>query len=176
MPEEVQANPAIQIDPKKEAVEATVTKEDTAAAPAAVAPNVDGEIILNDDSWEMVLNTVKQKHNTLYSVAKMAQPHFEPGHITLEFSYSFHQKRLNDTRNKEILSGIIGNVTGSQVQVSCIVGEGKGLVRPSAAPLLPAANGEVVHHVANKPVSDKPQSESVETISNIFGGAELLES
>jgi DNA polymerase-3 subunit gamma/tau len=175
MSEEVQANPAIQIDPKKEAVTETPAPAEPPVDTPTV-PNVDGEIILNEESWDMVLNTVKQKYNTLYSVAKMAQPHFEPGRITLEFSYAFHQKRLNDTRNKEILSEVIASVTGSQVQISCIVGEGKGPTPPSAAPPLPSVDGEVVHNVANKPVSEKPQSESVAAISNIFGGAELLES
>lgn len=168
MSEEVQANPAIQIDPKKETV--------TGLTEERAAPNVDGDLVLNAESWEMVLNTIKQKYNTLYSVAKMAQPYFEPGRITLEFSYAFHQKRLNDTRNKEILSKVVGSVTGSQVQISCVIGKGKDLASPSAAPPLPSVSGEVVHTVANEPPSEKPQSESVEAISNIFGGAELLES
>jgi DNA polymerase-3 subunit gamma/tau len=175
MSEEVQANPAIQIDPKKEPVKAPPVIEKVVkkiSAPVAV----DEDIVLTEESWEMVLNTVKQKYNTLYSVAKMARPHFEPGRVTLEFTYAFHQKRLNDNRNKQILTEVIGTVTGSHILISCIVGEGRTAGAPSQTPPLPATADEIVHSVTSVPASENPQSESVKAISNIFGGAELLES
>jgi DNA polymerase III subunit gamma/tau len=181
MSEDVQANPAIQIDPKEETIESPQQMPNPATEPeapeqeAAVPTNVDDGIVLNGESWEMVLNTIKHKYNTLYSLAKMARTSFDPGCVTLELPYAFHQKRLNDNHNKQILSEVIAQVTGSAVRINCIVGEGSSATADSAAPLPPAA-GEVVHSVANKSTSDQPQPESVKTISNIFGGAELLES
>jgi len=177
MSEDATATPAIQIDPKKETIPEPAAPEIAPADDKASAPpNVDGELVLTDEAWDMVLNTVKRKYNTLYSVAKMAQPHFEPGRITLEFSYAFHQKRLNDKRNKQILGEVITSVTGSNVQISCIVGEGRALQPPKEAPPLPPSDDEVVHTFTAVADTKKPQPESVQAISNIFGGAELLES
>jgi DNA polymerase III subunit gamma/tau len=138
------------------------------------AVDVDSDIELNGKAWDLILNALKKKHNTIYSLVNMANAHFKPGIVTLEFGYAFHQKRLNDTRNKEILSEVISGVTGSNIQIKCVVGEGK----PAPKPALPPADGEVVHTVAEEiPVPEqKAPTASIETISNIFGGAEVLES
>jgi DNA polymerase-3 subunit gamma/tau len=190
MPEEVQAMPAIQVTPKKETAKSSAPSEpvqppeetdDSTDTKATAPPNIDDDIVLNEESWEIVLNAMKRKYNTLYSVAKMAEPHFAPGVLTLEFSFAFHQKRLNDVHNKEILSTVIQSVTGSNIQISCIVGKGRALQPAKEAVLLPAADGEAVHSVESRAVSDRPldgaeDKPSIEAISNIFGGAELLES
>jgi hypothetical protein len=107
----------------------------------------------------------------------MAQPRFEPGKVTLEVAFPFHQKRMNEARNKQILSEIIIGVTGSDIQIVCIMGEGKPAPPP---PPLPPADGETVHAVASalptQTVAEKSSVGDVDAISNIFGGAELLES
>ena len=192
MPEEVQAaaKPAIQID-TKEQIKATVAESEAAASktdtPAAVpgdtSSEADSDMVLTDKAWELILNALKQKHNTLYSIAKMAQPHFEPGKVVLELSFAFHQKRLSEVHNKEILSTIVQGVTGSDIQIECIRGEGKLLDLPP--PPLPPVDGETVFNVGDTTPPDpedqpKPKETasvgSMDTISNIFGGAELLES
>ena len=99
-----------------------------------------------------------------------AQAHFEPGKIILEFSYAFHQKRLNENRNKEILSHVIQGVTGSTLQINCILGTGKPRQIPTTP--LPPADGEIVH---NAEPAQQDQSKVVDTVSDIFGSAELLE-
>jgi DNA polymerase-3 subunit gamma/tau len=179
MPEEVQAKPAIQVDPKKKAMPAPKT-EPAIHEPKPQVRTILDETILNDASWDLVLNALKKKYNTLYSVAKMAQPHFEPGRITLEFSYAFHQKRINDTHNKEKISEVVQSITGSNIQISCAIGEGRALQTPAAAPPLPSVDGEIVHDVTTAtPATEPPaieQPESIKDISNIFGSAELLES
>jgi hypothetical protein len=204
MPEEVQApeKPAIQIDTKKEieqsvaeAQEQPAQKELVGKATAPVKattihqpehnrpntdlPEADADMLLTDKAWEIILGALKQKYSTLYSIVKMAQPHFEPGKVVLELAFAFHQKRLNEARNKQILSEMITGVTGSDVQISTIIGEGRPAPPP---PPLPPADGEMVHNVgdtAPEPAVPAGQSASVgdvEAISNIFGGAELLES
>lgn len=129
--------------------------------------------VLNADTWAQVLATIKQKYSTLYSVAHSAQPHFEPGVITLEFSYAFHQKRLNEKKNKEIIANCVQQVSGEAVQINCTLGASA----PAATvPSLPPADDEQVHTVKAAPSSEAPKNEAVATISNIFGGAEVLES
>lgn len=178
MPEEsVKTKPAIQVDPKttsildkkpKEQPLPITPKEEESKESAPDVSEADSDMILNTDAWELILNAVKQKHNTLYSLINSAQPHFEPGKITLEFSYVFHQKRLNESRNKEILTTIIQGVTGALMQIECILGQGKPQI--TTPPSLPPADGEIVHDA--KP---EPAASAVNTVSDIFGGAELLE-
>jgi DNA polymerase III subunit gamma/tau len=174
---------AEKVEPKAEVVEA---KPEPKAEPKAEKPkptlaelqaqdelaDVDSEFTLDEKSWDIILGALKKGHSTMYSIAKMAQPHFEPGKITLEFSSSFHQKRLSEAKNKQVLAEVISGVTGSSLQIDCIKGEGRKFVPP-----LPPAEGEIVHNVEKTtPAAAEPPKDPIDTISNIFGGAELLES
>lgn len=156
------------------------TAEEQASQVTPTPPIVPGDaadMVLTEKAWEMVLNALKQKHNTLYSLAKMAEPRFTPGKVTLEFAFPFHQKRLSEARNKQILIDMIAGVTGSELQIECVKGKGRAAPPP---PPLPPADGESVHSVATPALQDKPveaaSADDVDAISNIFGGAELLES
>jgi len=152
--------------------------------PAATTPTSDA--VIEDGLWPQILAALKQKHNTIYTLARTAKPSFGPGTITLEFGFAFHQKRMNDVKNKQLVAEIVEGVTGENMQIICIVGEGAA-TPASATPMLPPEGGEVVHSVAMPPVPPVPQAvapappaapsnEVVSTISNIFGGAEVLES
>jgi DNA polymerase-3 subunit gamma/tau len=175
------ANPTTHVKPVRKIAEPKPEVESSSPSSPAkedtpeIAIDVDSEMLLDEKSWELILGALKTKYNTLHSVAKMAEPHFEPGKLVLEFTHKFHQKRLSETRNKESLAEVITGVTGSPIRIDCIVGTGR--IRQAAPAALPPADGEVVHSVA-KPTplqNDKP-NDPVDTISNIFGGAEVLES
>jgi DNA polymerase-3 subunit gamma/tau len=154
MPVDVQPQPTI-AQPAKRPVPKPVIKDSKASKkPDDTAP---ATTLLSGESWELILQAVKQNHSTLYGIAKMAQPSFEPGKLTLWCSRSFYQQRLNDEPNKRTLGDIIAEVTGSQIQVIAVVGQ------------LPVTKEEPVIDPENKPIA------AVDTISNIFGGAELLE-
>jgi DNA polymerase-3 subunit gamma/tau len=174
----VQTNPTTHVKPVRKTPDqkpvAPKVEEPETAKPE-ITIDVDSELLLDDKSWELILGALKTKYNTLHSVAKMAQPHYEPGKITLEFTHKFHQKRISEARNKSLLAEVITGVTGSPIVIECIMGEGRPL-KATPAPL-PPADGEVVHNVdQSTPLpNDKPAS-PVDTISNIFGGAEVLES
>lgn len=122
-----------------------------------------GHTILNEDSWQQVLGALKQNHNTLYGIARMAVPLFTDSKLTLCFSFPFHQKRFNDPKNTKILSTIIHEQTGSTVAIECIVDK-----NATPLPTAPIDNSEP----ASSP--DQP-SAALDTISNIFGGGEILE-
>lgn len=155
---------------------------------------------LAPEIWQQALASIRQQYNTLYGIARMAQPRFEPGAVVLVFAFPFHQKRLNDPKNREILAQTIEAVCGQAVQVRCEVGD----IDPNAAPAddmpppLPLA-GETVHHVGGAPAAtdslepepsqaaDQPPTavanqqpagvaDALTAISNIFGESELLES
>lgn len=153
---------------KNEANSKADTANDTTDATSDTATALD------DVAWAKILMAIKQKHNTLYSLAKAAEPHFKPGEVVLELSFAFHQKQLNNARNKQKLCAIILDVTGQQVQLRCIVGEGKPAPK-DAPPALPPADGEVVRNVEAAPPTPH-QGDPLSAINNIFGGAEVLES
>ncbi len=209
MPEEVQTRPTLEIKPKHETKKtAQPTAQPTSDEERQAAgqhppqtrdseeeiPPADGAL-LSEESWQLILNALKQKHNTLYSIAKTAHVRFDPGVLTLELSFPFYQKRLNDAGNKQALLTVVQEVTGSSVRIACIVNKDKSA--PSPQPPLPPAADEIVHQAApqsqiaqtttpvtaSTPAPQKSDSdnaagdpESIKAISNIFGGAELLES
>lgn len=160
---------------KEQKAESAPVKTAAKADEPEIAIDIDSEMLLDEKSWELILGALKTKYNTLHSVAKMAEPHFEPGKLVLEFTHKFHQKRLSEARNKQTLAEVIAGVTGSPIQIDCIIGTGR--VRQATPAPLPPADGEVVHNVAQPtPLPNDKPSDPVNTISNIFGGAEVLES
>ncbi len=143
---------------------------------------------LTPELWQTVLAQLKLQHTTLHTAARFARTSFEPGQVTLHFNYDFHQKRFKDAHNRQAISQIIQEVTGHDMQVACVVDD-------QAAAMPPPDPGEVVHSVAAAPapmpatpqrtaqaappaapVTAPPADPAVATISNIFGGAEVLES
>jgi DNA polymerase-3 subunit gamma/tau len=146
------------------------------------------DAVIEQDLWPQILAALKQKHNTIHTLARTAKPTFGPGTVTLEFAFAFHQKRLNEAKNKQIIAEIVQGVTGENLQIICIVGE--GVSEPvTAGPMLPPEGDEVIHNVAVPPVPPAPAassapapaangtgSDAVAAISNIFGSAEVLES
>lgn len=114
---------------------------------------------LNPDIWSEVLQALKQQHNTLYSVVRMAEPDFSrAGILKLTFVFAFHQKRLNEDANRQKLAAIIKQLAGVNVKIES---EHNKAANPPAA----------------IDTEDVPSSDTdLTTISNIFGDAELLES
>lgn len=116
--------------------------------------------------WPELLDSLKSKHNTLYGIMRMAEPSLNGDMLTLGFRFSFHQKRMNEPKHRQLIEDTLRQLTGTVMRVECVHDQ-------TASP----------HHEpigANHPLvsDDKPQipTNSIATISNIFGGAELLES
>lgn len=122
---------------------------------ASVAPPINSKPF-DLTTWPDVVNHIKQKYNTLYGVLRMAQPEFADNTLTLHLAFAFHQKRLNDPKNRKIISDAIIQVSGATPQIACVITE------KTTTPQTP-----------NEANTENPE---INTISNIFGGAELLES
>ena len=138
------------------------TKEVIDAKPAKTEKPEPGDSPYDITLWPTVLNTLKKRHNTLYGVVRMAQPNFvDNKNLELSFTFAFHQKRINETKNQQIVSDIIHELTGKNVKVSCIVDKNAKPLREQ-----PIVKSEVI---------DK-KSDDLSAISNIFGGGELIES
>ena len=118
--------------------------------------------IIDLSIWPEVLGALKKKHNTVYSIARMGQPTLtENGKLRLSFAFAFHQKRINDARNRKLLADTIQELTGSSVAIECVYDKDLATNPPANAAPVVAVNASET---------------DLTTISNIFGGGELLES
>lgn len=111
----------------------------------------------HDDLWQQALKNLKQKYNTLYSIARMASPEINEETLVLHFDFSFHKKQFDDEKNRRIFSEILTEVFGKPLEISCIVNK----KHQPAAPV-------------KTPVNDYAQSPP-DNISNIFGGGEVIQ-
>jgi len=139
--------------------------------PAAASQSVALQPIagFTEQVWPEVLAEIKKRYNTLYSILRMAQPSFSQDSLTLSFGFAFHQKRINEAKNKKIITDIIEQLTGQGVAISCILEEKPAAKIPKSGP---ADAGEP----ADSPTDGSPTSaaDPLKSISNIFGGGELL--
>jgi hypothetical protein len=128
--------------------------------------------ILDAASWQLALGAIKKNYNTLYSILSIAPAVFGPGTVTITTGSKFYKKRLEEARNQQIICDTVRKVTGQKVALKCQQGEANAqTARSSLTGTLPPSGGEAVHAVR-----PKPEGNAVATISNIFGGAEVLES
>ena len=111
--------------------------------------------------WEHVLHELKGKHNTLYGMARMAEPEIHGETFELACKYGFHVRRLMDSQHKRIIEDALFTVTEKTLLIECTQAK-----KPTKK-------------TSNEP-TDRPEikkdDEPIETISNIFGSAEVLES
>ncbi len=157
-PMPVQASAPVQIPSTTSRVAKDVEKpastqviEESKPAPIPVA---EGEL-----DWEQVLNVLKKRHNTLYGVVRMATPEFSDQQVVLHFSFPFHQKRLSESKNQEIVATMIHELCGKHMSVKAVV---------SKEQVASLANSET-------PVISNDNID-LTNVSNIFGGAEIVES
>jgi DNA polymerase-3 subunit gamma/tau len=140
--------------------------------------------VLDQSQWDQVLSAVKANHNTLYSILRAAEPQFGTSTVKLIVSNTFNKKILTKSENKEVISKAISAAAGVDIAFECEVGKPRAV-----APSIP--DGEVSHAVSTPSVSEPPQDEQdyytqqadqeaakrpITTVSNIFGGGELLQS
>jgi DNA polymerase-3 subunit gamma/tau len=144
---------------------AEVHIEDNVAEIAIEIPNevIDepSEVVYetNDDSsstWNDVLGVLKSKHNTLYGVLRMAETRVESDKITLIFQFEFHKKQLHQTKNLATLRAIVDEKLGKGYEIESEV-------------IKKQSKNAVIEHKTNS-------DDNLSSVSNIFGGAELLES
>jgi DNA polymerase-3 subunit gamma/tau len=141
-------------EPKKEE-----PVEQTTEAPKS-APVSKDALPLDAASWSQVLTGIKKEYNTIYGVLRMAHPIFIDGGVELQFKFAFHQKRINEVKNRQIIAGYIKQVTGSEAEVKCTYNK----------------DAESGTGVTPAPDTAKPDATAVAAISDIFGGAEVLDS
>ena len=91
----------------------------------------------------------------------MAKPVFKDNNkLDLIFDFAFHQKRVNDSKNKQIITAIIHDLTDQNYQIECHLN--------SSRPPSPDFN-------FNPDKKTKLPNKDLAKISKIFGGGELID-
>lgn len=143
----------------KPAPKATEVEQPTMKPAAKSATAVSVHAQLDEATWKAVLDSIKQTHNTLYSVARMATPQINGDEIILVFKFPFHQKRLSETKNKQIITNLASEAVGKPVTITCIIGSAE----------------QPTQQTENPTPTKGTSKDAISTISNIFGGAEVIE-
>lgn len=140
---------------KKPSENKPTTKIEQATKPPK-APTNTPKIPLDASAWEQVLQVLKKQYSTLYAVVRMARPEISDEGIMLFCKFAFHQKRIEDAKNQKIIADIVKNLTDRDVAIDCQLEVKSASEQQVETPLSTATD------------------DGFSTISNIFGGGELL--
>ena len=105
--------------------------------------------------WQDLLNLIKKSNNTVYGILKNAKPKMFENKLELTFDFVFHQKRINDPKNKEIINLKYKELTGNNIEIECIFKK------------------------IDKKANIEPKSDdlsNIKNITNIFDGAKVIKS
>lgn len=117
-------------------------------------PAATGSGVMDEQAWNNVLGELKKKYNTLFGVLKMAKVSVDGDKINLAFKFPFHKKKIDDQKNKSVIDKIVRSQTGVNYTISTTV----------------------VSESKDSKSDEAKKTNSVSNVSDIFGGAELLES
>jgi DNA polymerase-3 subunit gamma/tau len=165
-PESVKApvvqSPKSKITDKKAEATAQEAKEPKAKPiEEQTQPITDG-----DFDWEACLQVIKKKYNTMYGVLRMATVEVDDDTLTFTFGFGFHQKKIADKKHTQMISDVIQQQCGTSFTIVTAVDSSKKT---------PRADDTLAKPIITKPVAPLEDDSTIGTISNIFGGAEVLE-
>lgn len=106
----------------------------------------------NSNLWAECLKELKKTNNTLYGIARMASVTQDNDTMYLTFRFAFHMKQVNESKNRQIFSSILEQLHGQPVNIVTTV-------------------DSTVENESEPALTDPLQS-----VSNIFGAHEVLES
>ncbi len=133
-----------------------VQPEETPTLDTAPAKIIGGEVA---DWWDDVLEQIKTINNTLYGAMRMATPLVDGDTLHLGFKFKLHASKASEAGTQAKIREAIQKVTGQVFQINAIVDKD----------MVPAPKTEN----KEKPAEPSPHLDSVK---NIFGGGEVLES
>lgn len=149
------------IPPNNSNVSPSTDEKKSVSRPLKSKPTNSNKHPLKLDDWATIVDTVKTEAASIYTALRLAEPRIEDDILTLAFQFPLHQKKMSVAKSKDLLGRIIEETTGSKPKIECIVDRS----------IVPAVvKSEPV------PMNTPSASEPMANISNIFGGAEVLES
>ncbi len=144
-------NPQPAVGPARPSIKDPQIKKPPPTEPKPRAKNPSKHFSL--ELWPEILSTIKGRHSTLYSILRMGEPAFDGKTLTLGFKFAFHQKQIADAKNHKMIVDVIKEHSTQPVSLEALVMQSKPKQTPQPA-----------------------NEDHIATVSNIFGGAEMLES
>ncbi len=152
-------SPKPTIEPTTSKPAAKAAKKPPAEAPSAKEEQLPSNGAFDISQWPLVLAKIKTKFNTLYGILRMAEPKLYDGKLVLHFKFGFHQKQVNEQKNRQIIADTIHEISGDNLEIAC-----------------DKANKDTPSNKVATPQEPPAESVDINAISNIFGGAEVVES
>ena len=122
---------------------------------------------LTPEVWATALAKIKQTHNTIYGILRMAEPKFDnidKKEFVLVFRFPFHQKRMKESKNMQVIANTLSGIGITGINIICDIS--------------PIKKDEIPEILEPLEVPDELPPENnnlVDQVRNIFGGAEVLE-
>lgn len=147
----------------------------TEAAPEAISEetaDVQTEKIVGElaEWWQDVLQHIKSINNTLYGVLRMADARINDDTLHLSFGFGFHKKKVADPTTQAKIHEAIQQVTGKSYIINPIHNKNMTKEQQTSVVTSPAAAP------ASAPTTPASPPQDISSITNIFGGGEVLES
>ena len=122
--------------------------------------------VSEDNLWDQLLGSLRATHNTIYSILRMCKPTIDEAqkNINLEFKFPFHQKRINESKNKQVLLDQLDKLGFTSYQIQAVVKDKK-----------PTASNETTLEPFVSKLELEEDNPVLGQIRNVFGSAEVLE-
>lgn len=144
----------------------TARLEPAAFPELAAETNAAGQAEFTLDNWSDVLREVKKSAASLYTALRLAVPAIENNKLILSFQFGLHQKKVDQLKHKQLIKKVVAELGFKPPNIECIVDKSIGTF------IAPSENAEPVAEQLDSPDT----SETANSISNIFGTVEVLES
>jgi len=144
-----------------------IQKEKASSTEAQVQQGDDAIASIEGDTlWDQILASLRATHNTIYSILRMCKPTIDDSKkiICLEFNFPFHQKRINEAKNKQVLLDQLEKLGFDKYQIKAVVKEKKHA---------PSSETTLEPYVSKLEI--EPDNPVLGQIRNVFGSAEVLE-
>ena len=113
--------------------------------------------------WERIVARAKSEAGSLHSALRLARPEVSGSTLKLFFKFPLHQKKLTQAGNADLLGSLIEEVSGVKLKIESLVDRSIADIKKPEPKKVAAA-------------AEPPTDDSLNSISNIFGTAEVLES
>lgn len=119
------------------------------------------ESSIEDDDWRDILSEVKERNSSLYTVMRLAHTALEGDTCILSFQFPFHQKRADETKNKQLISEIISNQIGFQPKIVTRIDT--------------ELKRKEITSTAETPEPDSAHASLITNIQDMMGGGEIVD-
>ena len=121
------------------------------------ASTQDGKFDIGD--WPKIVQTVKSEAASLYTALRLAVPSLDGDKLTLAFQFPLHQKKISSPKATDLIGQLIEDASGAKLHIESVVDKSLQKVDDPV-----------------KATTTAPEDPAMATISNIFGGGEVVES